>query len=99
MDDVSLGRFNGRLAWVLGGRLADRKAAPLALIDKESWMPLRLQLVEGGLGYDLRFLDWASAVGADRIPRVIEVWQGPELLIRFATEKTTANPKLADSLF
>ena len=99
VDDVSLGRFNGRLAWVLGGRLADRKAAPLALIDKESWMPLRLQLVEGGLGYDLRFLDWASAVGADRIPRVIEVWQGPELLIRFATEKTTANPKLADSLF
>jgi hypothetical protein len=99
LDEVSLGRFNGRLAWVLGGRLADPRPAPLALIDKESWMPLRLQLVEGGATYDVRFLDWASAVGADRIPRAIEVWQGPELLVRFATERTTANLRLPDSLF
>ena len=99
VDEVSLGRFNGRLAWVLGGRLADPKPAALALIDKESWMPLRLQVIEGGAAYDLRFIDWASAVGADRIPRVVEVWQGAELLVRFNTEKTAANPRLADSLF
>ena len=99
VDEVSLGRFNGRLAWVLGGRLADPKPAPLALIDKESWMPLRLSVVEGGTSYDLRFLDWASAVGADRIPRAVEVWQGAELLIRFNTERTAANPRLAEALF
>jgi hypothetical protein len=99
LDEVSLGRFNGRLAWVLGGRLNDPRLPPLALIDKESWMPLRLSVAEGGASYDLRFLDWASAVGADRLPRAIEVWQGSELLVRFNTEKTTANPRLADSLF
>ncbi len=99
LDEVSLGRFNGRLAWVLGGRLNDPKSPPLALIDKESWMPLRLLVAEGGATYDLRFLDWNSAVGADRLPRVIEVWSGTELLLRFSTEKTTANPRLADSLF
>ncbi len=99
LDEVSLGRFNGRLAWVLGGRLNDPKPPPLALIDKESWMPLRLLFAEGGATYDLRFLDWNSAVGADRLPRVIEVWSGTELLLRFSTEKTTANPRLADSLF
>ncbi len=99
LDEVSLGRFNGRLAWVLGGRLVDPKGPPLALIDKETWMPLRLLVVERGVTYDLRLLDWASAVGADRIPRSIEVWQGPELLVRFNTEKTTANPRLADALF
>jgi len=99
LDEVSLGRFNGRLAWVLGGRLADPKPAPLALIDKESWMPLRLLVAEGGTVYDLRFLDWGSAVGADRLPRVIEVWKGTALLLRFNTEKTTANPRLADTLF
>jgi len=99
VEEVSLGRFNGRLAWVLGGRLADPKPAPLALVDKESWMPLRLQVIEGGATYDLRFLDWGSAVGADRVPRAIEVWQGAELLLRFNTERTTANPRLADTLF
>jgi hypothetical protein len=99
LDEVSLGRFNGRLAWVIGGRLNDPKAPPLALIDKESWMPLRLLVAGGGASYDLRFLDWGSAVGADRLPRVIEVWLGTELLLRFSTEKTTANPRLADSLF
>jgi hypothetical protein len=99
LDEVSLGRFNGRLAWVLGGRLNDPKSPPLAFIDKESWMPLRLLFTEGGTSFDVRFLDWASAVGADRIPRVIEVWQGTELVLRFNTEKTTSNPRLPDALF
>jgi hypothetical protein len=99
LDEVSLGRFNGRLAWVLGGRLNDPKTPPLALIDKESWMPLRLLVAEGGTTYDVRLLDWGSAVGADRLPRAIEVWKGTEFLLRFSTEKTTANPRLADSLF
>lgn len=62
-------------------------------------MPLRLQVIEGGAAYDLRFLDWGSAVGADRVPRAIEVWQGAELLLRFNTEKAVANPRLAETLF
>jgi hypothetical protein len=99
LDEVSLGRFNGRLAWALGGRQSDPKAPPLALIDKESWMPLGLGFVEGGVRYEVRLLDWGSAVGADRLPRAIEVWQGSELLLRFNTEKTTANPRPADALF
>ena len=97
LDEAVLGRFNGRIALVLGGKAADAK--PLAFVDKESWMPLRLLVAEGGTVYDLRFLDWGSAVGADRLPRVIEVWKGTALLLRFNTEKTTANPRLADTLF
>ena len=99
LDEVSLGRSGGRLAWVLGGRQNDPKAPPLALIDKETWMPLGLVFSEGGAAYEVRFIDWGSAVGADRIPRSIEVWQGGTLLLRFNTEKTTANPRLADALF
>ncbi len=99
LDEVSIGRAGGRLAWVLGGRQGDPKAPARALVDKESWMPLGVSWAEGATTYELRFLDWNSAVGADRIPRSIEVWQGSELLLRFNTEKTTANPRLPDSLF
>jgi hypothetical protein len=99
LDEVSLGRANGRLAWVLGGRQNDPKAPALALIDKESWMPLGLTFSEGGAAWEVRFLDWGSAVGADRLPRSIEVWQGGILLLRFNTEKTVANPRLPDALF
>jgi hypothetical protein len=99
VEEVSLGRFNGRLAWVLGGRLHEQKPAALALFDKETWMPLRFVTAEATAPLDVRLLDWNSAVGADRFPRAIEVWQGGELLLRFTTEKAVANPKLADALF
>jgi hypothetical protein len=99
LDEVSLGRFNGRLAWVLGGRQNDPRQPPLAFIDKESWMPLALGVVEGGATFEVRLLDWSSSVGADRLPRVVEVWRGAELQLRFSTERTTANPRLADALF
>lgn len=99
LDEVSLGRFNGRLAWVLGGRQNDPKAPPLAFLDKESWMPLQLVFVDGGATWAVRLVDWGSAVGGDRVPRAIEVWKGQELQLRFNTEKTTANPRLPDALF
>jgi hypothetical protein len=99
LDEVSIGRAGGRLAWVLGGRQVAGRAAPLALLDKESWMPLGVTFTEGSASHEVRFIDWNSAVGADRIPRSIEVWRGAELLLRFNTEKTIANPRLADALF
>lgn len=99
LDEVSLGRTSGRLAWVLGGRQNDPRAPPLALVDKETWMPLGLVFSEGGATWEVRFLDWGSAVGADRVPRSIEVWQAGTLLLRFNTEKTAANPRLPDALF
>jgi hypothetical protein len=99
LDEVSLGRFNGRLAWVLGGRQNDPRSPPRALVDKESWMPLQLVFVDGGATWEVRLVDWGSAVGGDRVPRAIEVWKGPELQLRFNTEKATANPRLPDALF
>jgi hypothetical protein len=99
LDEVSLGRFNGRLAWVLGGRQNDPRSPPRALLDKESWMPLQLVFVDGGATWEVRLVDWGSAVGGDRVPRAIEVWKGQELQLRFNTEQATANPRLPDALF
>jgi hypothetical protein len=97
LDDVTLGRFNGRLALVLGGREADPR--PLAFIDKETFLPLRLLFSEGSVRLDVRLLDWASPTGGDWFPRAVEVWDGATLLLRFTTEKASVNGKLADALF
>jgi hypothetical protein len=97
LDESSLGRFNGRLALVLGGRAAD--ARPLAFVDKETWMPLRLLAQEGAARLDVRLLDWASPNGGDWFPRAVEVWDGATLLLRFTTEKASGNPKLPEALF
>jgi hypothetical protein len=97
LGDASLGRFEGRVAYVVGGRARD--ARPLAWVDKETFQPLRLQAQDGGAAWDVRFLGWGSPTGGDWFPRAVEAWEGPELRLRFTTEKTAASPRLPDALF
>jgi hypothetical protein len=97
LSDATLGRFDGRIAYVIGGRSSDAK--PLAWIDKESYQPVRLLYVEGGSPADVRLLGWGSPTGGDWFPRAIEVHFAGALRVRFTTEKASANPKLTDSLF
>jgi hypothetical protein len=95
--EASLGRFNGRIAFVLGGREQEKK--PLAFVDKDGFQPLRVIYPEGGALEDVRLLDWASPTGGDWFPRAIEVWDGDALRLRFTTEKVVANPKLPDASY
>jgi hypothetical protein len=97
LGDASIGRFGGRLAWVIGGRARD--ARPLAYVDKDSFQPLRLIATDGGTLLDTRLLDWGSPIGGDWFPRAVEVWEGNALRLRLAAEKVTANPKLSDAIF
>jgi hypothetical protein len=97
LADATLGRFDGRIAYVLGGRARDTK--PLVFVDKDAFLPLRLVSPEGGLLSDVRLLGWGSPTGGDWFPRAAEVWDRDVLRIRFTTEKAAANPKLADALF
>ncbi|HVO20725.1 MAG TPA: hypothetical protein VMU15_15805 [Anaeromyxobacter sp.] len=96
LADQSLGRFDGRLAYVIGGR--SREAKPLLYVDKDGFQPLRLIAPEEGGLWDVRFLDWGSPTGGDWFPRAIEVLQGNVLRLRFTTERATANPRLPEGL-
>jgi hypothetical protein len=96
LADATLGRFDGRISYVVGGRAADGK--PLAWFDKESFQPVRLQYVEAGAPADVRLLGWGSPTGGDWAPRAIEVHLGGALRVRFTTEKASANPKLPELL-
>ena len=96
LADASLSRFDGRIAYVIGGRAKDPK--PLFFVEKDAFQPLRLVSSEGGGALvDVRLLSWGSPMGGDWFPGAVEVWRGEAALLRFATEKTVANGKLDPS--
>lgn len=97
LSQASLGRFDGRLAYVIGGRARD--AAPLLFVDKDSFQPLRLISPEGAALQDVRLLGWGSATGGDAFPRAVEVLEGEALRLRFTTERATPNARLPDAAF
>jgi len=94
LADATLGRFDGRIAYVVGGRSTETK--PLAWFDKESFQPVRLIYPEAGATVDVRFLGWGSPTGGDWAPRAIELQAGGLLRLRFTTEKAAANPRLPE---
>ena len=96
LADQSLGRFDGRLAYVIGGRT--REAKPLLFVDKDDFEPLRLIAPEEGGLEDVRLLGWGSPTGGDWFPRAVEVVQGSALRLRFTTERANANPRLPEGL-
>lgn len=94
LADATLGRFDGRIAYVIGGR--ERDAKPLLFVDKDGFQPLRLVAPEGGALQDVRLLGWGSHVGGDWFPRAVEVVEGGAPRLRFTTDRARANPKLPD---
>lgn len=96
LGDATLGRLDGRVSFVVGGRATDLK--PLAWVDKESFQPVRLMYSEAGSPADVRFVGWGSPTGGDWAPRAIEVHAGGALRLRFTTEKASANPRLPELL-
>ena len=96
LRNASLGRFDGRVAWVIG---KEKEGTPSAWFDKESFQPVRLVFAEAKLPADVRLLGWGSPTGGDWAPRAIELHAAGALQLRFTTEKASANPKLPDAVF
>jgi hypothetical protein len=97
LGEATLGRFDGRIAYVVGGRARDSK--PLLFVEKDAFRPLRLVAQEAGALHDVRLLGWGSPTGGDWFPRAVEVWTGETLRLRFTTERTVQNPRIADAVF
>ena len=97
LGEATLGRFDGQLAFVVGGRQKDTK--PLLFVDKDAFHPMRLVAHEGALALDVRLLGWGSPTGGEWFPRAAEVWVGDQMRLRFTTERTVPNPKLAEAVF
>lgn len=97
VQTTSLGRFDGRIAYVLGKRA---EGSAQFWIYKDSFQPARVLFAdERGTRWDVQFKDFGSPVGGDAFPRQIEVKRGGDLLMRFTALETRTGPKLADQLF
>jgi hypothetical protein len=102
---VSLGRFHGALAWVVG----DAGEAPQLWVYKPLLndpnntppvYPARVRFTDDKSNkWDVQLYDWGSAVGSDWFPRVVEVIKGGEPQLKLTALTADVKPKLADELF
>jgi hypothetical protein len=76
---VSLGRFEGSVAYILGDRA---ETAPQFWVYKDRFLPARVRVIEPGGAWDVRFIDYSSQSTGEWLPRVVEVYRAGELELR-----------------
>jgi hypothetical protein len=92
---TSLARFGGQVAYVVGGT---KETDPQFWVFKDSFLPARMRWTEGGIQWDVRFVDYNSPAG-DWFPRVVEVARNGERQARFTTLSGDPRANLPDRLF
>lgn len=98
----SIGRFQGRIGYVLGAQYPD-ETVPQLWLDKETFRPMRWLLrpaaaTNPGQALEVRYEDWRKAASI-WYPERIEFFQGDRLLRRMQVQRTLVDPELADRLF
>ncbi len=94
---TSLARFGGDVAYVLGDT---GEGKPQFWVYKDNFRPARVRWTDkAGTAWDVRFIDYASAVTGGTLPRSIEVWRGGQRALRFTSIRSDARTVLADKLF
>ena len=98
----SLGRFHGRLAYIVGAQYPD-ESVPQLWIDKNTFKPFRW-IMFGGTSenreelLEFRFFEWRQ-VGKFWYPMRIEFYQGENLVRMIQVDEIKVNPNFADKLF
>lgn len=89
---VSLGRFAGTTAFILGDL---KQGSAQFWVYKERFLPARVRYTdEGGTEWDVRFIDYTSQATSDWFPRVTEVYAGGELQLRLSVLAADTRPSL-----
>jgi outer membrane lipoprotein-sorting protein len=101
-DVSSVGRFQGRIAYVLGAQYPD-ETVPQLWLDKETFRPMRWLLKPASAGnlsdaLEVRYGDWRK-VSSIWYPERIEFYLGDRLLRRMQVQGTRVNPKFSSRLF
>ena len=102
VDVSSVGRFQGRIAYVLGAQYPD-ETVPQLWLDKETFRPMRWLLKPASAGnlseaVEVRYGDWRK-VSSIWYPERIEFYLGDRLLRRMQVQRTRVNPEFSKRLF
>lgn len=102
VDVSSVGRFQGRIAYVLGAQYPD-ETVPQLWLDKQTFRPMRWLLKPASTinlseAIEVRYDNWRK-VSSIWYPERIEFYQGDRLLRRMQVQRTRVNPKLSNRLF
>lgn len=92
----SLGRFGGQVVYVLGRQTAN---APQLQVYKDSFMPARIRFTRDGQTWEVRFLDYGGPITGEWFPRLVEVYRGDALELRFSSLKADSHANLSERLF
>jgi outer membrane lipoprotein-sorting protein len=98
----SLGRFYGRLAYIVGAQYPD-ESVPQLWIDKNTFKPFRW-IMFGGTSenredlLECRFFEWRQ-VNKLWYPMRIEFYQGENLVRMIQVDEIKVNPQFPDNLF
>jgi hypothetical protein len=95
---VSLARFLGTSAFVLGPRDGPTQFWVYKDVSKDDFFPARVKFNdEQGQAWDVRFIDYTSQATGEWFPRQLEVWKGDALVMRFTALQGDGKPE-ADAL-
>lgn len=98
----SLGRFEGRIAFVIGSKYPDDSASQL-WIDKETFRPIRWIIAQNDASpskgfLEIRYFQWKH-VGKIWYPFRVEFYTGDRLLREVRVDDVTVNPGFDENLF
>jgi len=98
----SVGRFQGRIGYVLGAQYPDESVAQIWL-DRKTFRPFRWLVTPGvfedsAAMLEIRYYGWRQ-VGSIWYPVRIEFYQSDQLVRIIQIEKLTVNPRLPGQLF
>ena len=95
LEIVSLGRLEGRIAWIVGAKAGDT-TSPQLWIDKEGNLPL--QLVDPRARRTVRFEGWGEPGGAGVVPTRVSILRGEDVVESLKVEQTKLNAKFKAEL-
>lgn len=94
---VSLGRFEGAVVYVLGDRSEGGGAQ--FQVYKDHFLPARVRVPDANGPWDVRFIDYTSQATGDWLPRVIEVYRGKDLYLRLTVLSADGHASLESTKF
>ncbi len=94
---ISLGRFRGTVAYVLGDTA---EGAAQLWVYKDGFAPARIRVTDDKqIAWDVQFFDYTSQAAGEAFPRQLLVSKGGEQVLRLTALKGEPKPKLDDALF